>query len=672
MPSIIEVAMQLSSKLPCLIILPLIILPFPLLLSAEESDPRKPAAIETEEVPQVPAELQAKLAQYQNVRAAGFAGWDPAGKGILIRTRFGNSLQLHRVYEPGGRREQITFFDEPVDGQFLPGTKEEEILLSMGSGGNENNQIYFLDRKNFKTVLLTDGKSRNSIQAIRKDGSQMIIGSNQRNGRDTDLYIADPRKPGSMKMLMEVKNEFWSATDWSKDGKTLALIRTVSANESYPAFFDVKSGRKDDLPLVNKEKASYGPMAFSPNEVFTYYVHDALGEFSHVYQFRMVGNLVEMFDLAPQIAWDVNGLVVDVKTGQVAFSVNEDGASKVCLMANPLVKEKPIVPKPWTPEEIKLPLGIVSSLEFSPDSKHLGFTLARPDAPADAYSVELESGKLTRWTFSEVGGLNPAAFVTPTRIRFKSFDNREIPAHVYKPRNASEGKRVPVLINIHGGPESQAQPYFTGATQFYVNELGIAVIYPNVRGSSGYGKTYLKLDNAEKREDSVKDIGALLDWIAQQPDLDASRVAVSGGSYGGYMVLASLVNFPDKIKAGIDNVGISNFITFLEKTSAYRQDLRRVEYGDERDPQMRAYFEKISPANRVDAIKSDLLVVHGKNDPRVPFAEAQQIAAKVREKGKPVWTVYADNEGHGFGKKENVDYLRAVEVMFLKKSFGLE
>ena len=667
--------MYSATFLRCLIILSLIILSHPLRSKAADSapDPRKPAAIETEEVPPVPAELQAKLAQYQNMRAAGFAGWDPAGKGILVRTRFGNSLQLHRVYEPGGRREQITFFDEPVDGHFIPGAKDEGILLSMGSGGNENNQIYFLDRKNFKTVLLTDGKSRNIIQAIRKDGSQMIIGSNQRNGRDTDLYIADPRKPGSMKMLMEVKNEFWSATDWSKDGRTLALIRTVSANESYPALLDVKSGKRDDLPPVTKEKASYGPMAFAPpDDTFIYCVHDALGEFAHVYSLRIVGNFGEIFDLAPQVAWDVSGLKVDDKSGQVAFSVNEDGASKVYVMANPLLKEKPIVPMPWTPRELKLPLGIVSSLEFSPDSKHLGFTLARPDAPADAYSVELESGKLTRWTYSEVGGLNPASFVTPTRIRFKSFDDREIPAHIYKPRSASEPNRAPVLINIHGGPESQAQPYFTGATQFYVNELGIAVIYPNVRGSSGYGKTYLKLANADKREDSVKDIGALLDWIAEQPDLDKNRVAVTGGSYGGYMVLASLVNFPDRIKAGIDAVGIANFNTFLQQTSAYRQELRRVEYGDERDPKMKAFFEKISPANRVDKIKSDLLVIHGKNDPRVPFAEAQQIAAKVREKGRPVWTVYAANEGHGFGKKENVDYLRAVEVMFLKKSFGLE
>jgi dipeptidyl aminopeptidase/acylaminoacyl peptidase len=243
-----------------------------------------------------------------------------------------------------------------------------------------------------------------------------------------------------------------------------------------------------------------------------------------------------------------------------------------------------------------------------------------------------------------------------------------IPAWYYKPKNAAADKRVPVVINIHGGPEGQSQPFFSGSTQFYLNELGIAVIYPNVRGSAGYGKTYLKLDNAEKREDSVKDIGALLDWIKQQPDLDASRVAVSGGSYGGYMVLASLVHFGDRIKAGIDNVGIANFNTFLANTSAYRQDLRRAEYGDERDEKMKEFFEKTSPANNADKIKSWLLVVHGKNDPRVPFSEAQQIAEKVRANGRPVWTVYADNEGHGFGKKENADYLRAVEVLFLQRA----
>jgi dipeptidyl aminopeptidase/acylaminoacyl peptidase len=272
---------------------------------------------------------------------------------------------------------------------------------------------------------------------------------------------------------------------------------------------------------------------------------------------------------------------------------------------------------------------------------------------------------VVRWTYSETGGLDPSTFVVPQRISYKSFDGREIPAYVYKPRGA---KKAPVVISIHGGPEGQYQPFFTPLTQYWVSDVGLAVIAPNVRGSTGYGKTYVALDNAEKREDSVKDIGALLDWIAAQPDLDASRVAVLGGSYGGYMVLASLVHFGDRIKAGVDIVGIANFVTFLEKTSGYRVDLRRVEYGDERDPKMRAVFERISPANHADKIRSALMVAHGRNDPRVPFSEAEQIAAKVRAQGRPVWTVYADNEGHGFARKENRDYLNAAMTLFLKKT----
>ena len=366
--------------------------------------------------------------------------------------------------------------------------------------------------------------------------------------------------------------------------------------------------------------------------------------------------------LTEDIAWDISTITVEPNTGDVAFTVNADGATHLYLL-----------PKSNGPRRaLKLPLGVVAGVEFSPDGKQLGFTLARPDAPADAYSLRLAGNELTRWTFSEVGGLNPARFVSPTRIQFRSFDDRSIPAYYYKPRTATPQKKAAVLINIHGGPEAQYQPFFSGPSQFFVNELGLAVIHPNVRGSNGYGKTYLKLDNAELREDSVKDIGALLDWIATQPDLDASRVAVSGGSYGGYMVLASLTHFGDRLRAGIDVVGIANFLTFLEKTAAYRVDLRRAEYGDERDPKMRAAFERISPLNNADKIRSALLVVHGRNDPRVPFYEAEQIATKVRASGRPVWTVFADNEGHGFAKKDNSDYLRAVEVLFLRQHLDLE
>ncbi len=632
-------------------------------LVAADADPLKPPAIVTEEVPTIPPEFARRLAQYQNTRAAGFAGWDPAGKGMLIRTRFGNSLQLHRVFETAGRREQITFEAEPVDGQFIPKTTDEAMLLAMDLGGNENDQIYFFDRAQFQTHLLTDGKSRNRIDAVRDDGGQIIIGSNQRNGRDTDLYLADPRQPGSMKMLMEVSGEFWSVADWSPDGKRLLLVRFVSANEAYPAIFDLATKQRSDLPLPTKDKAAIGALAFAADGNSAWIATDARGEFKQLAQLDLQSLKYEWIN--DDIPWDVSGLAVDDGTGRVAFTVNASGASRLFII-------EPRRDRDISRRELDFPRGIVSSLEFSPDGKRLGFTLARPDAPADAYSLEIASGELKRWTYSEVGGLNPATFATAAPIEAKSFDGRMIPAWFYRPRSATPQRPAPVLIQIHGGPEGQAQPYFNGTTQFFLNEMDLAVLVPNVRGSSGYGKTYLKLDNAELRDDSVKDIGAMLDWIQQQPELDASRVAVSGGSYGGFMVLASLVKFGDRIKAGIDNVGICNFNTFLKNTSAYRVDLRRAEYGDERDEKMRAVFDQISPANHADKIVSALLVAHGKNDPRVPFSEAEQIASKVRGNGRKVWTVFADNEGHGFAKKDNADYLRAVEAWFLKQSLAIE
>jgi dipeptidyl aminopeptidase/acylaminoacyl peptidase len=626
-------------------------------------DAKKPAAIEAGDVPVVPAEIFARLAQYQSVRGAMFRGWAPDGTGILINTRFGNSSQLHRVYEPGGRREQITFADEPVTGVFLPRATDGSILLMKDSGGNENDQLYLLDRRKFETTLLTDGKSRNKLGIIRENGSQMVLTSNQRNGRDTDLYLADPRQPDSMKMLMQVEKQTWSAFDWSRDGKTILIARYVSANESYPALLDVATGQRTDLPLPTDEKASVGPMAFTPDGKSILMATDAGGEFNRLARYDLASRKYTW--LTDDIQWDISDIDVDPDSGQAVFAINEDGATRLFLLPKDGGQRR----------ELKLPLGIVSGLDFSPDGKRLGFTLARADAPPDAYSVQLETGELTRWTYSEVGGLNPDSFITPNRIQFKSFDGRMIPAYYFKPKsrsaNLSSKLTVPVIISIHGGPEAQYQPFFSPIIQYYLNELGIAVICPNVRGSSGYGKTYLKLDNAEKREDSVKDIGALLDWIGQQPELDPSRIAVSGGSYGGYMTLASLTHFGERIKAGIDIVGIANFITFLEKTAGYRVDLRRAEYGDERDPQMKAVFEKISPLNNAEKIRASLLVIHGRNDPRVPFYEAEQIAAKVRASGRPVWTVFANNEGHGFSKKDNVDYQRAVEVLFLKKHLGL-
>lgn len=630
---------------------------------AEAPDPLRPAAIQTQEVPPIPAALVQRLWAYQQGRSASFAGWDPAGRGMLIRTRFGNAPQLHRVYEPGGRREQITFFDEPVSGSFIPQATDGGLVYSLSQGGSENDQLYFWDPVRFQATLLTDGRSKNRLDVWRPDGQRMIVASNRRNGRDTDLWECDPRQRGDWRLLLEARGEFWNATDWSADGKTLLALRYVSINEAYPALIDMATGQRKMLPLPVEPPCAVSTLRFTSDPSRIYIVLDADSEWKRLATLDLTTHQYDW--LTSDIPWDVSSLEVDRTTGQAAFTVNADGVSQLYLLTPLRPGQRPVR------RAVELPLGLVGGLEFSPDGRHLGLTLSRPEAPSDAYALELETGRLVRWTYSEVGPLDPSRFVTASRIRFPSFDGREIPGWYFRPPSASPQHKAPVLVMIHGGPESQAQPAFSSTLQFYVQELGLAVILPNVRGSAGYGKTYLKLDNGPLREDAVKDIGALLDWIERQPELDATRVAVSGGSYGGYMVLASLVHFGPRIKAGIDIVGIANFNTFLANTSAYRVDLRRVEYGDERDPTMRAFFERISPANHADKIVSALLVAHGRNDPRVPFSEAEQIAAKVRQQGRSVWTVFADNEGHGFAKKDNADYLRAVEALFLKQHLEL-
>ena len=604
--------------------------------------PGVPAAIATEGVPAVPEELTRRLVQYHGARSASFEDFGPDGS-ILIATRFAETAQLHLVPFPGGRREQLTFSDEPIsNGIFIPGTPD--ILYTQARGGDENYQIYRLDRKQGRSILLSDGKSRNSLGPLSRAGDRIAVSSNRRNGKDTDLYLLNLRT-GATELLMEVKGEFWHAEDWSADDSKLLLLRVVSVNETYAAELDLKSKERRSFTFSGQRSAS-GSLRYGENGRIVL-SNDSRGEFREIAVIDPGMSGPTSWIGTP---WDVSDIETS-PSGGTAVVTNEDGASKLQLLLEPRCT-------------VEIPVGIVSGLKFSPDGKRLGFTLSRADAPSDAYTYEIAGKKLIRWTYSETGGLDPSAFVTPRRFAFKSFDGREIPAYLYPPRGV---KKAPVVISIHGGPEAQFQPFFSPLTQYWVKELGLAVIAPNVRGSTGYGKTYTTLDNAEKREDSVKDIGALLDWIATQPDLDASRVAVYGGSYGGYMVLASLVHFGERLKAGVDVVGIANFVTFLEKTSGYRVDLRRAEYGDERDPKMREVFERISPANHADQIRSALLVAHGRNDPRVPFFEAEQIAAKVRAQGRPVWTVYADNEGHGFARKENRDYLSAAVTLFFQK-----
>lgn len=602
--------------------------------------------LEIEGVPPVPDALLARLRPYQNTRQASFLGW--IGDGILIGTRFGNTTQLHRVETPLGARRQLTFFDEPVGtAQVSPLPEPEGFIYARDVGGSEFYQLFRFNLASGDSVMLTDGKSRYSNVVWSRDGREFAYTTTERNGRDWDIHIQD--LAGNTRVALAVGGSGWHATDWSPDGQRLLAIRYVSINESYLHEVELQTGALRQL-LSDAPPGAITDAAYGPTGKYVYFTSDMNAETVALHRARRADGVIDV--VAGDSQWGVEQFAI--KGTRLAFAINEDGFSRLRVLALP-----DLVPVPL-PE---LPSGTYFSLKFSADGSRLGFAVNRAAAPTDVYSIDLADMALTRWTRSEPGGLREESMAEPELVHYSTFDGREIPAFVYVP--AGDGPH-PVLIEIHGGPEGQYRPRFSYTTQFLVNELGIAVVAPNVRGSAGYGKAYLKLDNGYLREDSVKDIGALLDWIATRDDLETERVVVSGGSYGGYMVLASLVHFGDRLTAGVERVGISNFVTFLENTQGYRRDLRRAEYGDERDPDMREFLERISPLNQVEKIGRPMLIAQGLNDPRVPASESEQIVTALRERDVPVWYVLARDEGHGFRKKVNRDYLTAATALFLE------
>jgi dipeptidyl aminopeptidase/acylaminoacyl peptidase len=624
----------------------------------------------TENVPALPPELVDTLNRYQNTRGATIAGWLD-GDCLLIGTRFAETNQAHRVCAPLGMREQITFYPEPIAGlATMPvGKGADGFVFGKDKGGDEFSQLYWYDLGTREAALLTDGKrSQNRNALFADDGKQLAYSSTARNGKDTDVWVRDMSSGQARAVVTEGGS--WSALDFSPDGKRLLVMKYVSINEAYPGEVDLASGKLTLFP-VDGGKAAFGDFEYAPDGR-VYFVSDepVAGKPSEFRTLRYhdpdSGKPPQ--ELSGDIPWDVEDFTIADDGKHLAYVTNEDGIAKLHVLSLPRHREIKLP---------ALPVGLIAGLEFSPDGKRLAVTLNTATSPSDTYVIDLDAAKLTRWTQSEVGGLDTTKFATPTLVRYPTFDQvdggvsgksrRTIPAFYYKPAKPASGGKMPVLIQIHGGPEGQAQPAFSPTIQYLVNELGVAVLVPNVRGSSGYGKTYLQLDNADKREDSVRDIGALLDWIAQQPELDAGRVGVYGGSYGGYMVLATMTNYPQRIRAGVDVVGISHFGTFLKNTEDYRRDLRRAEYGDEREPAMLTVFERISPLNNAKKIAGPLFVAQGRNDPRVPYTEAEQIVKAVRSSGQPVWFLMFDDEGHGFRKKSNNDYFTAASVLFWQR-----
>jgi dipeptidyl aminopeptidase/acylaminoacyl peptidase len=607
-------------------------------------------------IPPIPPELKADVGRYLEFRAAVFNSWHPEKREMLITTRFADAMQLHHVKMPGGARKQLTFLPEPVaGGSFRPRTGEF-ILFSQDVGGGEFYQLYRYEPESGKVSLLTDGKSRNTGANWAESGKWIAYTSTRRNGKDNDIYIMDPAKPDSNRLVLQVEGGGWSVQDWSPDEQTLLVAEYLSINESRLYLVDMKKGEKELLTPKTTEKVSYSQAAFAKDGRSVFLATDKDSEFQRLMRLDLATRKFTV--LTKDIPWDVDEFDLSKDGRTIAFITNEDGVGVLHLIEAQSGKELKVP---------KLPLGVPSNLSWHENSRDLAFNMTSAKSPFDAYSLDVKSGKVDRWTESETGGLNTTGFVEPELVKLKSFDGTPISAFVYRPDPKKFPGKRPVIINIHGGPEGQSRPGFQARNNYFLNELGVGIVYPNVRGSSGYGKTFLTLDNGFKREDSVKDIGAIIDWIKKSPGFDARQIAVMGGSYGGYMVLASSTHFPDDIKCAVDVVGISNFLTFLKNTQDYRRDLRRVEYGDERDEKMREFLERISPTTNVRKIKNPMLVVQGQNDPRVPVTEAEQMVKALRGQGGVAWYLMAKDEGHGFAKKKNNDFQFLATILFFKE-----
>ena len=606
-------------------------------------------------VPPIPASLPEEVRRYTESRAASFADWHPVNREMLISTRFGNTPQIHHVKLPGGARTQVTFFNEPIGAASYEPQQGRYFVFEKDVGGNEFDQLYRYDVADGRVTLLTDGgRSQNQVSAWSTKGERMAYGSTRRNGADRDVYVMNPSDPKSDKRVLQVAGGGWDVADWSPDDTKLLVAEFVSITKSTLWIVDAATGQKSALTNA-QEPVAYLAAEFSGDGRGVYVTTDKDSEFQRLGYIDLTSR--QFTPLTTELKWDVEAFDLSPDGKTIAFSVNEAGVSKLYLFDTAARRSKAVA---------GAPAGVMGALAWHRNSRDLAFSIGSARSVSDVYSLDASSGTISRWTEGELGGLIASEISEPELIRWKSFDGLEISGFYYRAPARFTGKR-PVMINIHGGPEGQSRPNFVGRNNYYLNELGTSIIYPNVRGSVGYGKSFVSLDNGVKREDSVKDIGALLDWIATRPELDASRVMVMGGSYGGYMTLATSTHYSSRIRAALDVVGISNFNTFLKNTESYRRDLRRAEYGDERDPKIAAFFDRTAPLNNAHKIANPLFVVQGGNDPRVPLSEADQMVERVKQNGKPVWYLMAKDEGHGFAKKQNADYLFYATVMFVRQ-----
>jgi dipeptidyl aminopeptidase/acylaminoacyl peptidase len=601
-----------------------------------------------EGVPELSPDIEAAITPYLEARRVRVASVTIDGSRMLVLTRESGSTQVYSLTQPLGPLEQLTFGHEPVvQATWVPG-RLDSLIFRRDQDGNEDHQIYrrdlVTDLATATEQLLTDGSSRHGPFRLSNAAGAPLLAftGNGRAEPDFDVYLSTLE---AAPMLAVVRDGQWLVLGWANDGQHLLLRRFWSVEQSMIYLADLDDGSVEPL-VEDLERASFLDARFNSRgelDVLT----DLGQEFVALHTRGLDGVWQRQ---TPELTADVESFA-RLADGALAYAINDGGLSRLFIAElDGSVRELPL---PHAP--------VLSGLRAA-GPRRLAFTLTSALLPPDAYMLDVDQSELARWTASSPGG-ETLDFVEPELERAPSHDGLEIPLIVYRPRG--EGP-FPVLLWMHGGPEEQSRPEFNPVIQYFVGR-GIAIVAPNVRGSDGYGRHYRGLDDGRLRSGAIEDVGAILDWLEARPEFDGTRVGIYGVSYGGFMVLASLASYPDRFVAGCDVVGIANLVTFLEQTSGYRQDLRRPEYGDEREPEMREFLQQISPLTHVDRIEAPLFVAHGANDPRVPVSEAEQIVAAMRAREQEVWYMLAPTEGHGFRQRINRDTFYVAMAMFFER-----
>jgi len=620
-----------------------------------------PADVKTEGVPSIPQAVADGLGRYASFTSAQLLGWHPSRREVLIVTRIGDAPRLYTVEAPGKARNQASAdtVSSSVWAQYDPANPASIVFVKDAQDGAEAYNLYRLDRASGTSTLLTDGKSRYAAPPLgspvwSRQGRWIAYDSTERNGKDRDLYVMQPSDPSTARRVAEVEG-IWIPQDWSPDGRFLLATNEISSGSISTLWrIDVRTGERKPFG-PREDRAYWGNGRYSSDGRTVFAVSTRGNGVGRIWRSSPTGawnaitperDEISEFELSPD--------------GQMAAMIVDRGDTDELRVMDLTTRKLRRLPA--------LPPGVLSHLAWRPGSREIGFTIQTEHTFGDVFSIDTSLATLTRWTKSDSGAFDPDTLPPPQVITWRSYDGRIISGLLYRPSPKFTGPR-PVMINLHGGPGLRARPIFVGRSNYFLNELGVAIIYPNVRGSSGFGDEFLNADDGLKRVGAIKDVGALLDWIGANAAFDKNRVMLTGASYGGYLALEAGAQYNDRIRCIYEGVGQTNLVTYLEQTEPSRQDDRRTEFGDERDPAVRAFLLSISPVTHASLLKKPLAIVHPGNDTRVPVSQARELISALKATGTPVWYMEYANAGHDSFPRNRADdqYNFACWIEFVKR-----